>query len=146
MGPGKFLILAVALTCVTTALCGCGKWFSKKSAAKHEGAGVFAVTAEQTAFYRYGPQQAHGPDHELPKDTLVTMIRHSFAYSKVRLANGERGFVANDDIRRASESLIAQGRSEEENESLPPPPPVNLPSAEPAPEFEPTPIPNPLMP
>jgi uncharacterized protein YgiM (DUF1202 family) len=148
MGPRKFAVVAVALTCATVALCGCGKWLSKRSAAAKHG-GLFAVTAEKTAFYRYGPQQAHGPDRELTKDTVVTMIRHSFAYSKVRLANGERGFVANDDLARASDSLIAQNNAEEDNENvrpLPPPPAVQLPIADPSPEFEPTPIPDPLMP
>ena len=29
--------------------------------------GWYAVTAPQTPFYHYGPQQGNGPDSELPK-------------------------------------------------------------------------------
>ena len=73
-----------------------------------EGGAPYVVATEKTAFYRYGPQQGNGADRELPKETLVNLIRTSFAYSKVQLAStGERGFVATDDIMRASPTLLA---------------------------------------
>src|SRR5437868_1490877 len=77
---------------------GCARLFPHRSAAaKHDG--LFVVTAETTPFYRYGPQQGRGPDRELNKDTMVKLIRHAFGYSKVRLPDGQQGFVANDDLR-----------------------------------------------
>ena len=69
---------------------------------------VFAVTADKTSFYRYGPQQGNGADQELPKDTLVTLIRPSFGYSKVQLVSGaDQGYVASEDIKPAPPTLLA---------------------------------------
>src|SRR3954451_13492810 len=101
---------------------------------------LFAVTAEKTSFYHYGPQQGRGPDRELPRDTLVTVIRRSWGYSKVKLEDDEQGFVASDDLGRAPERLIAQINHDDISD-LPPPPPVKLPTSDNSPEFEPTPIP-----
>ena len=73
-----------------------------------EGGAPYVVATEKTAFYRYGPQQGNGADMELPKETLVNLIRSSFGYSKVQLTStGERGFVATEDITRASPTLLA---------------------------------------
>ncbi len=73
-----------------------------------DGGETFVVATEKTAFYRYGPQQGSGPDMELPKDTLVNLIRNSFGYSKVKIADsGQQGFVSSEDIMRASPTLIA---------------------------------------
>jgi hypothetical protein len=148
MGRSKIAFVSLIAISAIVTLSGCAKWFSKSSASAKHGT-FFAVTAEKTPFYRYGPQQGGGPDRELTKDTLVTMIRHAFAYSKVRLPDGEQGFVANDDLSRASESLIAQANrtdASEDVDPLPPTPTVKLPTADTSPEFEPTPIPQPLMP
>jgi hypothetical protein len=68
---------------------------------------LFAVTAEKTSFYRYGPQQGNGEDKSLPKDTLMTLIRPSFGYCKVHLVAGEEGYVASEDIRPAPATLLA---------------------------------------
>ena len=69
---------------------------------------VFAVTADKTSFYRYGPQQGNGADQELPKDTLMTLIRPSFGYCKVQLVSGStEGYVASEDIRPATPTLLA---------------------------------------
>ncbi|MFN2474796.1 MAG: hypothetical protein ABR526_00440 [Chthoniobacterales bacterium] len=73
-----------------------------------EGGQVYVVATEKTSFYRYGPQQGNGPDSELQKDTLVKLIRNSFGYSKVQVAStGQQGFVASEDIMRASPTLLA---------------------------------------
>lgn len=111
------------------------------------GKDLFVVTAAQTPFYRYGPQQMAGPDRQLPRDTVLTLVRHAFGYSKVRLEDGQQGFVANDDLGKAPERLVAQLNAANDAASLPPPPPVKLPAADPpSPEFEPTPLPQSLMP
>lgn len=142
MNSGRLAV--VLLTAVV--LAGCARLFPQHATlGKTKHPVLFIVTAETTPFYRYGPQQAQGPDRQLEKDTLVTVIRHAFGYSKVRLTDGQQGFVANDDLVRAPEKLVAaanEGDSQEE--SLPPPPEVKLPTADP--ELEPTPIPEPLMP
>src|SRR5215468_2152032 len=98
---------AVMLAAILVLFSGCERLFkSQVAAGKHKE--MFAVTAETTSFYHYGPQQGRGPDRQLTKDTLVTLIRHSFGYSKVRLEDGEQGFVANEDLGPAPERLIAQ--------------------------------------
>lgn len=147
MSRSKIILATAAIVTGAVALAGCAKLFPKHSdAAKHDA--LFAVMAEKTPFYRYGPQQGQGPDKELVRDTLVTVIRHAFAYSKVRLADGEKGFVANEDIARAPERLIVENNSATADHvsDLPPTPPVKLPAADNSPEFEPTPLPQQLMP
>lgn len=73
-----------------------------------DGGKAYVVATEKTAFYRYGPQQGNGPDNELPKDTVVNLIRNSFGYSKVQIASsGEQGFVASEDIMPAPAKLLA---------------------------------------
>ncbi|HSH39428.1 MAG TPA: hypothetical protein VK993_11645, partial [Chthoniobacterales bacterium] len=57
-----------------------------------EGGRMYAVGVEQAAFFRFGPQQGNGPDEQLPRDTLVRLIRNSFGYSKVVIAaTGKQG-------------------------------------------------------
>lgn len=73
-----------------------------------DGGKVYVVATEKTSFYRYGPQQGNGADTELPKDTLVNLIRNSFGYSKVQVpSTGQQGFVASEDIMPASPTLLA---------------------------------------
>lgn len=113
---------------------------------------MFAVTAASTSFYRYGPQQGNGPDQTLPRDTVMTLIRPSFGYSKVHLIAGGEGYVASEDIKPATPTLLAAlfpptpvpGSERTENfdmNSGEPPPPEDLPdpdlpvtSVEPLPE------------
>jgi hypothetical protein len=108
----------------------------------------FAVQVDSSAFYYYGPRQGSSPDKMLPKDTILTMIRHSFGYSKVRLSTGEKGYVASDDLHRASPALIAAvnappARSVTAAHLAPNPEDSSFTMPEPAPDFEPTPIPLP---
>ena len=67
----------------------------------------YAVSVKQAEFYLYGPQQANGPDQKLPQDTLVMLIRPSFGYSKVKLMNGQQGYVASQDIRAAPPEVVS---------------------------------------
>jgi hypothetical protein len=68
----------------------------------------YSVAASQTPFYRHGPQQGNGPDMQLPHDSIMKVIRPSFGYVKVQLPDGENGYVANEDIRPAPATLVAQ--------------------------------------
>lgn len=77
----------------------------------------YSVAANQTPFYRYGPQQASGPDQQLPHDAIMKVIRPSFGYVKVKLQDGENGYVASEDIAPAAAALVAE-------KLAPPPPPV----------------------
>lgn len=79
----------------------------------------YAVAASQTPFYRYGPQQGNGPDMHLPHDAIMQVIRPSFGYVKVKLQDGESGYVASEDIRPAAPALVAE-------KLAPPPPPPEL--------------------
>jgi len=68
----------------------------------------YSVATSQTPFYRHGPQQANGPDMQLPRDSIMKVIRPSFGYVKVQLQDGEKGYVANEDIRPAPATLVAE--------------------------------------
>ena len=45
---------------------------------------------------------------QLPRDSIMKVIRPSFGYVKVQLQNGENGYVANEDIRPAPATLVAE--------------------------------------
>ena len=141
---------------VLLALCGtsCSTPESAAPAASNSGQ-YYIVSAREAEFYRYGPQQANGPDEKLAQGTLVTLIRLAFGYSKVQLSNGLQGYVASQDIHAAPPEVVqatinpnppVTGTSESSRQPrfrhnivdprfLPPPPP--LPEDQP----EPTPIP-----
>jgi len=80
----------------------------------------YAVTADQTPFYKYGPQQGTGPDQQLAHDSIMKVIRPSFGYVKVKLQDGASGYVASEDIRPAASTLVA--------EKLAPPPEITTPT------------------
>lgn len=98
---------AIVSLLAATLLPACGLGLFNRPALERGGK-LYAVTAESTAFYRYGPQQGSGPDMSLPRDTLVNLIRPSLGYSKVKLlADGQEGFVASEDIQAAPPHLAA---------------------------------------
>src|SRR5262245_57516283 len=68
----------------------------------------YSVATSQTPCYRHGPQQGSGPDMQLPRDSIMKVIRPSFGYVKVQLQDGENGYVANEDIRPAPATLVAE--------------------------------------
>jgi hypothetical protein len=90
----------------------------------------YEVTSASAAFFRYGPQQANGPDKKLPRKTGMTLVKTSFGYAQVRLDTGEQGYVARTDIRPAQHPVAPK------RESTPTPGPLkytepNLPPVEP---------------
>jgi hypothetical protein len=141
---------------VLLALCGasCSTPESAAPAASNSGQ-YYVVSARKAEFYRYGPQQASGPDEKLAQGTLVGLLRTSFGYSKVQLMNGVQGYVASQDIHTAPPEVVQAATNPNPTVSgtgalnpnrrsrrnimdphfLPPPPP--LPEDQP----EPTPIP-----
>ena len=95
------------LLVLTALLFGCGTVQKIGSIAGTNG-GWYAVTADHTPFYKYGPQQGSGPDQQLAKDSIMKVIRPSFGYVKVKLQDGEDGYVASEDIRPAPVALVAE--------------------------------------
>jgi hypothetical protein len=82
----------------------------------------FTVTADSAAFFRRGPQPGRQPDKTLSKDTLVRLVRPSFGFSKVQLvASGELGYVASDEIKPASSTLVASTTTARTNSAVSPP-------------------------
>jgi hypothetical protein len=141
IAPLVSLLVAVIMLC-----CGCAKSDPARPVAANGGK-FFAVTANSTPFYQYGPLQGGGADKTLPKDTLVTLIRPSFGYCKVKLTNGEQGYVASDDIGAAPPALVAAANTPARSSTVRSrpdlPEPEFVPAPDSLPEFEPTPIPSP---
>ena len=82
------------------------------------------VSADSAAFFKKGPQSGRDPDRKLPKDTVVKLIRPSFGFSKVELAEtGEQGYVSSEEIRPATSALIASASTRK-------PDPLETPSTE----------------
>jgi hypothetical protein len=109
MKPLTSLGLAATVAIAISSLLGCTASRSiVNRVTSSEGGKLYAVGVEKAAFYRYGPQQGNGPDQELPRDTLVRLVRNSFGYSKVVLEpTGTEGYIASEDLTVASASLIA---------------------------------------
>ena len=90
------------------ALCGtsCSTPESAAPAAASDSGQYYVVSAREAKFFRYGPQQASGPDEKLAQGTLVTLIRPTFGYRKVQLSNGLQGYVASQDIHAAPPEVV----------------------------------------
>jgi hypothetical protein len=98
---------AVALALVSALFTDC-KSTDKPAQSTTKATRLFAVTVDSAAFFRHGPQQGRDPDLKLPKDTVVRLIRPSFGYSKIQVvASGLLGYVASEEIRPASATLLA---------------------------------------
>jgi hypothetical protein len=138
MKPGRHLALSGFVVAAIALSSSCIHWNSASSQPAG-GKRVFAVKVPAAPFYYYGPRQASGPDKTLPKDTRVAMIRASFGHCKVRLASGEEGYVANDDLHVVSSVTVEVAAAQVSRR------PANSQVAIPAPnpDFEPTPIPIP---
>ena len=142
--------------CVITLFWACSAPDVAKPSAATGNGKYYAVSASETPFYHYGPLQGSGPDQRLPQDTLVTVVRPSFGYSKVRLLNGEQGYLASEDIHIASAALVAAAFAPPPSSGIskfrldpndprliapPPPLPADLPEPTPIPGTESTPAP-----
>lgn len=148
--------IGVVTTCfVITLISACSTDVAKQGAPAGNGK-YYAVGAKETPFYHYGPLQGSGPDERLPQDTLVSLVRPSFGYSKVRLLNGEQGYLASEDIHVASPALVAAAFAPPPSSGIskfrldsndprliapPPPLPADLPEPTPIPGTESTPMP-----
>ena len=158
LSGGMLLLLALCGTSCSTP--------GSATAGASDSSQYYIVAAKEAEFYRYGPQQANGPDERLPQGTLVSLVRASFGYSKVQLMSGVQGYVATQDIHAAPPEVVQAAtnppvetgstgstrgtRSESSHQPrfrydivdprfLPPPEPLPIDIPEPAPESSPTP-------
>jgi hypothetical protein len=98
---------AVVLALLSAFFTGC-KSADKPAQSTTKANRLFAVAVDSADFFRHGPQAGRDPDLKLPKDTVVKLIRPSFGYSKVQVvASGMYGYVASEEIRPASSTLLA---------------------------------------
>lgn len=77
----------------------------------------FRVIRDRAPVYRLGPQQAAPPEARLAKDDRVRLLRREFGYSFALLADGQTGYIGNDDIEPAPFSPVSPGS---EADLLPP--------------------------
>ncbi len=61
----------------------------------------YVVSAHKASFYKFGPAQSFGADFVLNEGARVTMLEHSFGFSRVMTEDGTAGFVATEDLKPA---------------------------------------------
>lgn len=127
---------AVLCLMIAASMVSCAKSRSQQSSAAST-TDYYAVKSSSAPFFHFGPLQANGPDRQLVRDTLLTVLKKSFGYARVRLTSGEEGYVAIDYIRPAPANLVAK--------TIPTPTPTaitypepKLPAVESTPSVEPT--------
>ena len=126
MNHSRLLPAATLLALVFAGCSATNKTAQTTNPSAKRDAKVFVVSVDSTAFFRHGPQAGRDPDKTLSKETVVTLIRPSFGYSKVEItATGEQGYVSSEDIRPASSNLIASVSATKVD-------PLATPSAQPA--------------
>ena len=102
------LLPAAALVAICFAGCSSTKSKPTVISTSKRDAKFFVVSVESAAFFRHGPQAGREPDKTLSRETVVKLIRPSFGYSKVEVvATGEQGYVASEDLRPSSSTLVA---------------------------------------
>jgi hypothetical protein len=116
----------VPLALLLALLAGCKSSDKKPAQSTTKATRLFAVAVDSAAFFRHGPRQGLEPDLKLPKDTVVKLIRTSFGYSKIQVvASGVQGYIASEEIKPASSTLLAAA-------TVPPVDPMAPPNSAPA--------------
>jgi len=59
---------------------------------------AMVVSSEVAPVFFYGPTQFKGPDANLMKGAEVNLLTKEVGYSYVRLYDGRKGYMANDDL------------------------------------------------
>jgi hypothetical protein len=94
----RLLLLPLAIAGTLAAACSSAP---KNPAAAGGKPGFYLVSAQETPFYKFGPAQGNGPDAQLKKGQLLTMVEKHYGYSRVQTEDSQTGFVATDDIEPA---------------------------------------------
>jgi len=69
---------------------------------------LYVVSADSAAFFKRGPQSGREPDKRLPRETVLKLIRPSFGYAKVEIAEtGEQGYISSEEMQPATSALLA---------------------------------------
>lgn len=58
----------------------------------------YVVVADRAPFYEQGPAQGYGPDFNLSKGQIVTMVQPGGGFSQVKSDTDRIGYVANEQI------------------------------------------------
>ncbi len=80
----------------------------------------------ETPFFLHGPAQGSGADRTLPSGYVLNVLKKDFGYSLVQLADGQKGYVANESLEVAPPLPSPKERREEKystgtgDDSLPP--------------------------
>jgi len=120
--PGVVALLALGLSACSSA----SKPAVTKTAPVKKERQLYVVSADSAAFFKHGPQSGRDPDKTLPRQTVVKLIRPSFGYAKVEIAEtGEQGYISSEEITPATSQLLAAV-------TAPKPEPLATPSAEPS--------------
>jgi hypothetical protein len=72
----------------------------------------------KASFYKFGPAQSFGPDFVLNEGARVTMLEHSFGYSRVMTEDGTAGFVSTDDLKPAPPGPYTTSKTATNNYTL----------------------------
>ena len=150
MKPGR--VSSVILLSVGLVYCIGGCAIFRSAHGGRSGDKLYAVRTESAPFYFHSPRPGSTPDQTIPRDTPMKLIRFSFGVCKVRLLSGEQGYVRSDDIWSAPTNMIASldtppaalANSSAWRAEIPQPR-MDAPEP-PLPEFEPTPLPEPVNP
>ena len=78
----------------------------------------FIVSTPKAPFYKFGPAQSFGPDFVLNEGAKVTMLEHSFGYSRVMTEDGTAGFVSTDDLKPAPPGPYTTSRNTKTNYTI----------------------------
>lgn len=144
MAPGLIMRVCLYLT-LFLAFCslpGCARTNARQMQSASPG-DYYVVTAAAAFFFIYGPQQASGPDHVLPRGTLVSVHKIALGYARVSLTSGEQGYVAREDIKPAPPSLLPTPTPSPTATPVLKYPEPKLPSVDATPSVEPSAIPAP---
>ncbi|MEI8294634.1 MAG: hypothetical protein WCG66_11755 [bacterium] len=71
----------------------------------------YEVQTDYAPFYTLGPGQERGPDLSLQRGDRVRVLRREFGFSFVSIRDGRSGYVANEEIAPAPQSVQVASRS-----------------------------------
>ncbi len=78
----------------------------------------YVVATAKAPFYKFGPAQSFGPDFVLNEGAKVTMLEHSFGFSRLMTEDGTAGFVSTDDMKPAPLGLYTTSTKTKSNYTI----------------------------
>lgn len=74
---------------------------SQEAAKKGQEEKWYVVSVKQAPFYEFGPAQATGPSFGVKEGDYLMLLKREPGFSRVRLEDGQEGYIANDFIKEA---------------------------------------------